>query len=311
MFKLLLATYKLTKVPFLNKLWFKCYKWFTGIKKNQPLQLKLHGYKIEMPANYQYPFSCRFFKTFNNPLIECVYQSYRALERKIIFIDIGAAIGDTVLLVKSNCKDMVSKFYCIDGDDEFAVYMDKNLSRFNDVTIIKQMLSDRKEFVNSLLRIHPGTASAIGSDQVKAMSLDEVSQSYGIENVDVLKIDVDGFDGMVLNGAKDLLTRSKPIVIFEWHPKLYKQADKNIHLPFSVLAEAGYNNFVWFTKYGTFNHIAQNPSDYEVDFMNNLCLNASFDDDWHYDIVAVHKDSKVNILDIANTAFSINKCSRY
>jgi FkbM family methyltransferase len=40
--------------------------------------------------------------------------------------------------------------------------------------------------------------------------------------VDLLKIDVDGFEGFVLEGARRLLARDRPVVFLEFHPLLVK-----------------------------------------------------------------------------------------
>ena len=45
--------------------------------------------------------------------------------------------------------------------------------------------------------------------------LDEVIKSSGIQSIDFIKIDVEGFEGHVLRGAQDTLLSHKPIVVLE------------------------------------------------------------------------------------------------
>ena len=55
-----------------------------------------------------------------------------------------------------------------------------------------------------------------GSYRVPVQTLDELV----IGRVDFLKIDVDGYEGAVLDGARRVLERDRPIVFLEFHPLL-------------------------------------------------------------------------------------------
>ena len=115
---LLLKTYRFRKIPLLKKAWYKLYRQVLE-SPVKPVKVTIHNFKAIQPSSYSYPFTARFYETFNNPLIECVYQTFKNKQRKISVVDIGAAIGDTVFLLKANCTEMISTIYCIDGDEEF------------------------------------------------------------------------------------------------------------------------------------------------------------------------------------------------
>ena len=78
-----------------------------------------------------------------------------------------------------------------------------------------------------MLRTHKGTASAQGNSKTSAVTLDSLISLINPDAIDLIKIDVDGFDGKVLLGAKGILRRYSPAVIFEWHPALCKQTGNN------------------------------------------------------------------------------------
>jgi FkbM family methyltransferase len=293
-----------------GKLWWGTYSYIKKIKTGK-ISLKIHGFKVIQPIAFTYPFTARLFKHFNNPLIECVFQTSLKRDKKIRIIDVGAAIGDTVLLLKSNTPSLIEKYYCIDGDDEFFGYLKKNMEQFSDVECINAVLSDTNESVNELVRIHGGTASAQGSVLVNAKSLDNIVFKENIQNIDVLKIDVDGYDGKVLNGAGELLKRDTPTVIFEWHPKLYASTGNQFNVPFIKLMDTGYDRFIWFTKYGEFSHFTLGYDEKYVNQFAEICLNSSVDMDLHYDIVALHSASKHSITDFADSNFSRNRKSRF
>jgi len=308
--KLCLGLVWMRKVPIVGKLWWRLYH-YIKVNPKGSIILNMHGFNARQPTAYTYAFNSRIFKYFNNPLIECVYQTYSKKGTAISVVDIGAAIGDTVFLLKANCPNMIKQFYCIDGDDEFFGYLEKNMAQFKDVESIKIVLSDTNKDVNSLVRIHAGTASARGGHLVEALSFDNVVSVKKIASIDVLKIDVDGFDGKVLYGAQETLTKFKPTVIFEWHPILCVGAHTDYTIAFKVLAAQGYDRFVWFEKAGSFSHFTYGVDLNYTEQFAEICIKSSFDSDLHYDIVALHQTSKLSILDFANSDYSKGKSSPY
>jgi FkbM family methyltransferase len=305
-----LLTHKLHKVPYFSRLWWKAYAAIKQIKHGD-VSIRIHGFKVKQPVAFTYPFTTRLVEHYNNPLVECVYQTFTKKNAPLTIIDAGAAIGDTVLLLKSNCPGMVEKFYCIDGDNEFFHYLRDNMKPFPEVECIKAMLSDNDESVSELIRIHGGTASAQGSAQVSASSIDSILREKNIRHVDLLKIDVDGYDGKVLSGATNLLIDFQPTVIFEWHPKLLKGTGNDALAPFRKLTDAGYNRFIWFTKYGDFSHFTMGVDEKYLNQFAAICLKSSWDSDLHYDIVALPESSSLAIEDFANSDYSRKRLSRY
>jgi FkbM family methyltransferase len=59
--------------------------------------------------------------------------------------------------------------------------------------------------------------SAVESESVEAISLDEYVQKKGITKVDFLKIDVEGAEESVLDGATQVLDRDRPVLLIELH----------------------------------------------------------------------------------------------
>jgi FkbM family methyltransferase len=309
--RLLLLTYKTWEIPIFRKIWWKLYDLFKKRYKNKFTKSKIHGFKISQPFNFTYPITSRMFKNYNNPLIECVYQLSISKNKKINIFDVGAAIGDTVLLIKSNCPEMVSKFYCIEGDIEFYNYLTNNMSPFHDVVCINKILSDTPGKINNLVRIHSGTASAQGKDVINANTFDEIVSSMQVEQLDLIKIDTDGYDGRILKGAENTINKFLPLIIFEWHPILCSQAKTDFKEHFSLLRKLDYTKFIWYTKFGEFSHFTIDPSDEYIHQFAEICINATFDADWHYDIIAIHNNASYSISEFANSNYSRSRKSFY
>jgi FkbM family methyltransferase len=71
-------------------------------------------------------------------------------------------------------------------------------------------------------------------------SLDELAHQIGIPKVDFLKVDVDGHEIDVLDGASETLRCSKPGVVIELAPYVYPDGDKSVLRILQTLADAGY-----------------------------------------------------------------------
>ena len=288
---LVLTTGRRQRWPY-KLFWNRLYEHTRGWAR--PVNARLHGRRVRLSFNYTYPIFSRRFPNLNAPLLELVHQAYLALGRPVRLVDIGAAVGDTVLLVEANCPGMVREYVCVDGDPEFYGYLVHNVRHLPRCTTILHQLSRARRTERALIRIHGGTASAQGEQRVESAPLDDLLEARAAGPIDVVKIDVDGFDGEVLTGAQRLLQRDRPAVIFEWHPRLCDAAGTDPFQAFAALACAGYSRLVWFTKYGEFSHYG-NTSDREVhERLCRHCRQTRAEADWHYDVVAWHEDRPID-----------------
>ena len=309
--RLLMVVFSWCNYPLLSAAWLACFAWCQR-RVRKPISVRIHGYRAQIPFGYTYLLTSRRYPTFNNPLVEIVYQSYTEKAEPISIIDVGAALGDTPMLLYANCPGMIKQCLCVDGDDEFFPLLERNIRQFPGAVSWRALLSDSHEAVRELVRIHLGTASAVGTSTRVPVTLDDVVRESGFESVDVLKIDVDGFDGRVLGGAKEVLTRRRPAVIFEWHPMLYRNAGNDWEAPFRLLWAAGYDRFVWYDKFGAFSHFTAGGLDAQrmTALLAQYC-EQSGNDDWHFDVVALHADSKIDALRAAHLHFAKHRLSQY
>lgn len=271
------------------------------------IDFKLHGEWVKMNNGYPYPLFINTYYNYNHPLIEILYRTHKAKGRPIDYIEVGGAIGDTMLLLFKNCPEMIHQYFCIEGDKEFYEYLKFNLRNHSNGIIVNSLLSDyetKKE--KSLVRTHLGTASSLGNNDLDAITLDELMlHNLNVINVDLIKIDVDGLDGKIIAGAVSLLEKFKPVVIFEWHPLLYKKTNNSFYQPFTILRDNGYKYFIFYDKLGNFNHMHYSIDNTEIDFLIELCLRNNYGNDWHYDIVAFNSNSiSLDILELAEMEYS-------
>jgi FkbM family methyltransferase len=280
------------------------------LKRNSAVRCNIHGRTALVAFGNPYPINARLYPGLNGPLLELVSETFKIKQHPLRIVDIGAALGDTVLLLNANCKEMISEYVCVDGDAEFFGFLRANLSFLSNVQFALVQLSRSEGFSPSLVRTHAGTASAQGQTNCKTASFDGTSDSMGLGPIDVLKIDVDGFDGAVLAGAQNTLKRDRPHVVFEWHPILCMQTGNSWFEAFETLGQCGYKCFLWFDKFGNFSHFMPRYDATAVDMMAAYCL-ADVPTDWHFDVIAVHESSQIDVQQLAQLRFSRNRLSPY
>lgn len=306
----LLNTVRLTDSTTTSNLWHRAWKLSCDLFSS-PVTTTVHGRKVVLNFGHTYPLSARMFPHLNNPLIELVFQSSSTKQHRITLVDAGANMGDTILLLQSNCPEMVRDFCCIDGDPEFFEYLQENLAHLPNAKLFLALLASPEDSGRDLVRIHRGTSSAQKAGPIPSVTLDSLLRGYDAMAVDVLKIDLDGFDGRALLGAQSVLRECQPEVIFEWHPGLCLKTSNNWTDHFEALQQCGYTKFVWFTKYGDFSHFMENSSPQSIAMLAEFCLWTRTLDDWHYDVIALHGQSRISPLALADLKYALTRKSQY
>ncbi|MDA8266820.1 MAG: FkbM family methyltransferase [Actinomycetota bacterium] len=248
------------------------------------VETHIHGRRVRVPAGYPYPLWSRQWPNYNAPLLEAAHEATLLRDGPIRVVDVGAAVGDTALMLLANLPiGTIEDLLCVEPDNQFAGLARANLRGEPAVRIRQALLARSETNVRDLVRTHPGTASAQGRERRPAVPLDHLCP----ERVDVLKIDVDGMDGQVLAGARRHLAVDHPVVIFEWHPVLYERTGNDWREPFEVLHDAGYRQAVWFDKFGSCAGIADVGDADLLEHRARTCLVDRSTEDWHYDVIAV------------------------
>ena len=310
-YNLLLKHHRMYESPYVGRIWRTAWK-MASDRFSGPVSTNIHGQRAIVNFGHTYALFARRFPHWNEPLIELVYQSHASVKMPITVIDVGASIGDTVMLLESNCGEMISAYFCVEGDPEFFSYLRQNLAALNKAFAFGALLSDAEGPIAGLVRTtNLGSASAQGATLAEATTLDALLTDRQLGPGAVLKIDVDGFDGRVLRGARNTLSERRPAVVFEWHPVLCRESGNSPLEHFDVLREEGYTRFVWFTKYGCFSHFMRGVDDASIRNLVEVCLNDRHDDNWHYDVVALTDSHQISDVGLAELSFAKRRRSRY
>src|SRR5262245_35395186 len=68
-----------------------------------PVGVTIHGRRITVNFGYRYPILARQFPTYNDPLVAAIRQAFAIKGGPVSFVDVGAAVSDTALLLLANC----------------------------------------------------------------------------------------------------------------------------------------------------------------------------------------------------------------
>lgn len=165
-----------------------------------------------------------------------------------VFIDIGAHVGSYTIV----CATKASHTYAFECTPKTFCYLAANVALHNlesKVSLLPFALGNKEGMVDCILRTEDGGGNGMyvldEADatrehvRIRMNTLD----SFGIDNVGFIKIDVEGLELEVLQGAVETLKRSNyPKIMFEcWSGDSFKEKREAI---FAFLHELGYNKIV-------------------------------------------------------------------
>jgi FkbM family methyltransferase len=170
--------------------------------------------------------------------------------RSHVILDVGANIGSTALLMANrNPNAVIHAFEPHKGNFEKA---QKNLSlnNFRMVTFHPFGLGNKSE-TKKLYEVageNSGMNRILNDDvslpftEIEIKTLDEFAAKHNLRKVDLIKIDVEGFEMHVLEGAAETL-KSFPFLFIELDDNNLRMHQFNAAMLVRHLMNAGYNRF--------------------------------------------------------------------
>ena len=166
-----------------------------------------------------------------------VYTILGDTDNSLISVDVGAYIG-VISLAMSHFGPTKHFIHSFEADELNYLKLKKNVchSKSSSITIHKTAVANYvglsdftryKEPGNNHLGLETSTSNVLtGVYKVPVTTLDLFANQIGVDRIDVLKIDVEGFDFEVLKGAKQLLKEKRIKVIVVETPGTPKLRDE-------------------------------------------------------------------------------------
>lgn len=138
------------------------------------------------------------------------------------FLDIGSFMGYYSCFVSKHFDEKI-KVFAIESNKEYCNYINKSLkeNNFKNVSVINEILSNTEE---DLFVYKEGVykSNILNKDQKsnKSSVLDNICLEKKIKP-EIIKIDVHGAEGKVLNGSKKILNEFVKVILLELHTDEY------------------------------------------------------------------------------------------
>jgi FkbM family methyltransferase len=161
-----------------------------------------------------------FFNHYFAPL-----EVFNLLKDDSTVIDIGANIGTVALRAAKTCQR--GHVYAFEPDPAHIKSLRANhqLNQFSNITIIPKglgskpgqaLLSKLEQRNAGMNRILPAEQAAqYDSTHINVATLDDEMSSISPTRIDLIKIDVEGYEFHVLMGAQKTIARYRPILVIE------------------------------------------------------------------------------------------------
>jgi FkbM family methyltransferase len=208
-------------------------------------------FQLYMPANNIQLIHYKMYPQLNSQLgrlamiIEKKYSDMTA-------IDVGANVGDTVAVIKSAIDIPI---IAIEGDEISYKFLEKNIRQFSSVSSVKTFLSDKTYEVKADLKKSGWNTTIIPSEEGQLVSfkmLDQLLNSKKFESsiIKLIKIDVEGFDTIVLRGSTGTIKKHKPVLFFEYNrDRMLDMGEDGLSTLISF-KDYGYNKTIFFDHNG-------------------------------------------------------------
>ncbi len=161
-----------------------------------------------------------------------------------IALDIGANTGYHTFRL-AHCVGREGRVIALEPMTPARVRLERNMAlnpRVRNITISAIGISDRTRLEHVAFQ---STYRLDGRDEVMAetiqlMTVDDLVRDLDLPRVDFMKIDVDGFEGKVIRGARDTLASWRPAIVFEISPMAMREQGDDARELVDILTDAGY-----------------------------------------------------------------------
>ncbi len=145
---------------------------------------------------------------------------HRSLAAGTVFVDVGANIGYFSLLAAS-ITGPHGRVIAFEPNSENCdlIRLSAEANGFRNITVYQKAVADRERTFSLAVEGSNGSVSerqAPGDILVSAISLDEALADE--QRVDVIKMDIEGCEGLALRGMAAVLARHRPVLLTEYNP---------------------------------------------------------------------------------------------
>ena len=196
-----------------------------------PFEVEFYGLKYRGDLKSYVDWNVYFFGAYEKPLLHFLRKIAAGIE-KPVFVDIGANVGHHSLFLSRYCDRVISFEPFGALVKKFREQIERN--KIRNIELIECGLGDEEAMLEYYAPI--GANEGVGTftgrawanteklpERLKVVRGDDFFREKAPEKIDLMKIDVEGFEKNVLTGLKESLRHYRPIVILEYEEDTYKK----------------------------------------------------------------------------------------
>lgn len=174
----------------------------------------------------------------------------RKLHSKMTVVDIGANLGYYTLIASKHTQRVIA----FEPEPENAALLERTIERNSlaNVTLIRKGLGEKAAMLT--LSLHPDnkgkhtllplSEKGVTSQEIAVTTLDTALAEIGVTHVDLIKIDIEGWEAKALRGANATIRASHPLLLFEFTPHRIRAAGDDPLCMLDELENEGYTLFI-------------------------------------------------------------------
>ena len=226
--------WNITPSPSIREMYFSL---FCRLARGHKRIVEIDGYRLELDLGQTIDVAV-YLRRFERELVSAIERYTKAGD---VVFDIGANSGVHAIAF---AKQVVhGKVYAFEPMSFAYKKLTTNIALNPALNVAVENIALSNENNDSLdvsFRSSWRTDGVIDahSDHVRCRKLDDWAVENKINRLNIVKIDVDGFEFPVLTGGKETIKRFKPLVFMEVGVYHFKDADKN---PITWLDQLGYH----------------------------------------------------------------------
>lgn len=217
---------------------------------------QMNGIPCLLPGSHALPVYQGLFPQYDTLMSRLVAFLKGRKPKPLVVVDIGANVGDTAMPVLAEEGTFL---VAVEGEAQYLPFLRHNLSAFTDRSYIVDRFVGKSSGVRYKTVVQAGTARLERADEDAAahddslfVGLDGALTEAGVERLDLLKVDTDGFDTKILRESEPVLRAHLPVILFEFDPALFAKVGEDGWDVFAYLNSIGYQGLLVYRNTGEF-----------------------------------------------------------
>jgi FkbM family methyltransferase len=191
--------------------------------ESRPFTTQLNGYIYNGNFNTYIDWHVYYFGVYERGFLKFLKEMALRIGNNTVMFDVGANVGHHTLFMAPYCQQVMS---FEPNPESYEKLMEKvTVNGLKHITAFPFGLSNGNEILSFYVPEMTNSGSASFEDRsswghrkitAEVKNADEVAASLPLSRLDLVKIDVEGFEKNVLDGLRGTMKKYRPLVFFEF-----------------------------------------------------------------------------------------------